>query len=328
MEKKYQVFVSSTYLDLIEERRKVMEVLLNRNCIPVGMEFFPSANEELLPMIKRFIDECDYYILIVANRYGEIDKQEGKSYTQIEYEYARKKGIPIAIFICNDKNKDSRGESKEKQSKLDTFKKQLKNYSYKEWSTPDNLAANVCLSLGYLIKNHPRSGWVNTNAISSDEANREILTLRKENSQLKKQLAFLSSSVPQGTENFQQGEDKFSIRYKAFNPIEEEYYDAIPIYHEERTWNEIFACVSTILLNPADKDTIKEKLENGLLSEYNEIIEEDFQTIIIQLMALKLINVVPVTNIIQPTYWMLTAYGRAEMVRLKAIKRITKGEIQ
>ena len=319
MEKKYQVFVSSTYLDLQEERRKVMEVLLNRDCIPVGMEFFPSANEELLPMIERFIDECDYYILIVANRYGEIDKQKEISYTQIEYECARKKGIPIAIFICNDKNKDSREESEEKRSKLEAFKKQLKNYSYREWSTPDNLAANVCLSLGHLIKNYPRPGWVKANTISSDEANREILTLRKENSQLKKQLAFLSSSVPQGTEIFQQGEDKFSIRYKAFNPMEEEYYDAI--YREEKTWNEIFACVSTLLLNPVDRDTIKEKLEKDLLSEYNEIIEEDFQTIIIQLMALKLINVVPVTNIIQPTYWMLTAYGRAEMVRLKAIKK-------
>lgn len=319
MEKKYQVFVSSTYLDLKEERRKVMEVLLNRDCIPVGMEFFPSANEELVPMIERFIDECDYYILIVANRYGEIDKQKGISYTQIEYECARKKGIPIAIFICNDKNKDSREESEEKQSKLEAFKKQLKSYSYKEWSTPDNLAANVCLSLGHLIKNHPRPGWVKVNTISSDEANREILTLRKENNKLKKQLDFLSSSVPQGTENFQQGEDKFSIRYKAFNPMEEEYDDAI--CHEEKTWNEIFACVSTLLLNLADRDTIKEKLEKDLLSEYDEIIEEDFQTIIIQLMALKLINVVPVANIIQPTYWMLTSYGRAEMVRLKAIKK-------
>ena len=88
--------------------------------------------------------------------------------------------------------------------------------------------------------------------------------MRKENNQLKKQLDFLSSSVPQGTENFQQGEDKFSIRYKAFNPMEEEYYDAI--YREEKTWNEIFACVSTLLLNPVDRDAIKEKLEKDLYS--------------------------------------------------------------
>ena len=40
MEKKYQVFVSSTYEDLQEERKKVMEALLQMNCFPVGMEYF------------------------------------------------------------------------------------------------------------------------------------------------------------------------------------------------------------------------------------------------------------------------------------------------
>lgn len=39
MEKKYQVFVSSTYEDLQEERKKVMEALLQMNCFPVGMEY-------------------------------------------------------------------------------------------------------------------------------------------------------------------------------------------------------------------------------------------------------------------------------------------------
>ena len=38
MEKKYQVFVSSTYEDLQEERKKVMEALLQMNCFPVGMD--------------------------------------------------------------------------------------------------------------------------------------------------------------------------------------------------------------------------------------------------------------------------------------------------
>ena len=38
MEKKYQVFVSSTYEDLQEERKKVMEALLQMNCFPVRSE--------------------------------------------------------------------------------------------------------------------------------------------------------------------------------------------------------------------------------------------------------------------------------------------------
>ena len=38
MEKKYSVFVSSTYTDLQEERKKVIDALLQMNCFPIGME--------------------------------------------------------------------------------------------------------------------------------------------------------------------------------------------------------------------------------------------------------------------------------------------------
>ncbi len=46
MEKKYQVFVSSTYKDLSEERQEVMQALLELDCIPVGMELFPAADDD------------------------------------------------------------------------------------------------------------------------------------------------------------------------------------------------------------------------------------------------------------------------------------------
>lgn len=87
MEIKYQVFVSSTYKDLLEERQEVMQALLELDCIPVGMELFPAADDDQWTLIKRLIDDCDYYILIAGGRYGSVNK-EGISYTQMEYEYA------------------------------------------------------------------------------------------------------------------------------------------------------------------------------------------------------------------------------------------------
>lgn len=45
MNKKYQVFVSSTYEDLIDERKLVSNALLESNCIPAGMELFPAAKK-------------------------------------------------------------------------------------------------------------------------------------------------------------------------------------------------------------------------------------------------------------------------------------------
>ena len=45
-EKRYQVFVSSTYEDLQEERREVMQALLELDCIPAGMELFPAVGSQ------------------------------------------------------------------------------------------------------------------------------------------------------------------------------------------------------------------------------------------------------------------------------------------
>ena len=54
MEVKHQVFVSSTYKDLLDERQEVMQALLELFCIPVGMELFPAADDDQWTLIKRF----------------------------------------------------------------------------------------------------------------------------------------------------------------------------------------------------------------------------------------------------------------------------------
>lgn len=89
MNKKYQVFISSTFENLKEGRETVIETLLNKNCIPVGMEYFPTANYEQMTIIKQLINECDYYI-ILGGKYGSIEPNTHKSYTQLEYEYVVK----------------------------------------------------------------------------------------------------------------------------------------------------------------------------------------------------------------------------------------------
>lgn len=82
MDKRYQVFVSSTYADLQKERDKVFQTLMGMDCIPAGMELFPAMDEEQFEFIKKIIDDCDYYLLIVGGRYGSLTEQ-GISYTQL-----------------------------------------------------------------------------------------------------------------------------------------------------------------------------------------------------------------------------------------------------
>ena len=80
MDKRYQVFVSSTYADLKEERRSVIQALMDMDCIPAGMELFPAADEEQFQFIKKIIDDCDYYVLIIGGRYGSTTAEGKRTY--------------------------------------------------------------------------------------------------------------------------------------------------------------------------------------------------------------------------------------------------------
>ena len=81
VDKRYHIFINSTYSDLKEEKDKVMQAVLKLKCFPVGMELFPAIDKKQFDHIKSVIDECDYYLLIIGTRYGSMDRK-GVSYTE------------------------------------------------------------------------------------------------------------------------------------------------------------------------------------------------------------------------------------------------------
>ncbi len=97
--KKYSIFISSTYEDLTEERRAILGVALENDYIPVGMEQFHAYPASQWDVIKKMIDECDAYLVIIAGRYGSIDETTGISFTEKEYNYAKEKGLPVLVLI-------------------------------------------------------------------------------------------------------------------------------------------------------------------------------------------------------------------------------------
>src|SRR3954447_18526006 len=90
--KKLQVFVSSTYLDLKEERQAAVEAILTAGHIPAGMELFAAGDQSQMKVIQRWIDESDVFLLVLGGRYGSIDGSSGKSYIELEYDYAVAQG--------------------------------------------------------------------------------------------------------------------------------------------------------------------------------------------------------------------------------------------
>jgi hypothetical protein len=161
--KRYQVFISSTYIDLKQERANVLESVLKMNCIPAGMELFPSANDEQFEYIKQIINESDYYILIIGGRYGTVD-EGGISYTEKEYDYAVSIGKPILSFVNSSPENLSVSKSEldpKRRKKLDLFKtKVTKNKLVKFWDTSDKLASQVIVSLTDAINRYPQAGWI------------------------------------------------------------------------------------------------------------------------------------------------------------------------
>lgn len=168
-DKIYQVFVSSTYEDLKEERLGVMNALIEKHCLPVVMEKFPACNMKQIDYIKKLIDEVDYYVLIIAGKYGSIEKISKKSYTQLEYEYAKSKNVPIASFVIQ--NTDVLASAKvEKTTKrikqLERFKQLvMADKMCKTWSNKDELARHVQNAIDELVESSPREGWVRPNNI-------------------------------------------------------------------------------------------------------------------------------------------------------------------
>src|SRR5215471_2014903 len=106
--KRLQVFVSSTFEDLREERQAAVEAILSAGHIPAGMELFAAGDESQMEVIKQWIDESDVYLLILAGRYGSIDEKSGKSYTQLEYEYAVAKGKQLFACVIKESALDAR----------------------------------------------------------------------------------------------------------------------------------------------------------------------------------------------------------------------------
>lgn len=348
MEKRYQVFVSSTYQDLQEERQEVMHALLELDCMPSGMELFPAANESQWSLIKKVIEDCDYYVLILAGRYGSCGP-DGISFTEMEYRHALTVGKPVIAFLHDNPGKiqaDKCEQEKEGKEKLAAFRKLVEQKLCKHWTTPAELGSVVSRSLIQLTKTTPAIGWVRADELPDKDATLELLKLRKRVDELQSELARVRTTAPKGSEDLAQGDELHTLRYgfKAFD--DGEYQHSSWSGSFQATWNTLFGALAPLMINEAPEDALKvaadrfvgeqnvellkkkKELRNCTLSAFT-LYDEDFQTIKIQLRALGLIAKSEKSRSVKDTatYWTLTPYGDETMTRLRAIKRVSVPEV-
>lgn len=194
--KRFQVFVSSTYSDLIQERQAAVEAILTSGHIPAGMELFTAGNESQMEVINQWIDESDVYLLILGGRYGSIETRTGKSYTQLEYEYALNKGLPLFSCVIKDSALDARIKTygrealeNENPQKLKEFRALVLTKIVKFWEDYKDIKIAIGETLSSLARRDDLTGWIR----ATQEANMpaladEIARLSKENAKLRSQV--------------------------------------------------------------------------------------------------------------------------------------------
>lgn len=341
VDKRFQVFVSSTFKDLEDERQEVMHALLELDCMPAGMELFPASNESQWNLIKKVIDDCDYYVLILAGRYGSIGS-EGFSYTEMEYRYALSIDKPIIAFIHRDPGKiisDKTETTDEGKTKLAEFRTLVEKRLCKQWDTPQELGSVVSRSLIQLIKSNPAVGWVRANELADREATMELLQLRRRVEEFQAELARARISAPKEAEGLAQGGESHSLSFSFKARKSGEFSSATWSSSFSPTWDELFSAVAPLMINEASEGAIKgaldsmvevknavrlgesEKLEMQILHGFS-LHHDDFQTVKIQLRALGLIAKSEKARSVKDsgTYWTLTPYGDEVMTRLRAIR--------
>jgi hypothetical protein len=176
---KYQVFISSTYEDLVEERQTATWAIMKLGHIPSGMEAFTAKNDRGWETIQRTIDDSDYYVLIVAGRYGAVEPQWGMSWTEHEYEYAVSKGLPVLAFIRDDSTvtRDKQDRNPQQQRRLQKFVEKIRSsHLCRPWFTGKDLAVEINSALHAQMAEDQsagrlRKGWnrgSGTRAVSID----------------------------------------------------------------------------------------------------------------------------------------------------------------
>jgi len=194
---KYQVFLSSTYSDLVGERESIIQAILEMYHIPIGMEMFSAEDEDQWEIIRRTIEVSDYYVLVLGLRYGS-KTSEGISFTQKEYEYALEKNIPILAFVMKDTVSLSKDKRDDDLSEINAFRELVLTNSKMAqfWDTKDQLIKSVSISLMKQIMQKPGIGWIRGDSARAEEAlSKELTALSKENRELRERVTELESKI-------------------------------------------------------------------------------------------------------------------------------------
>lgn len=151
-----KAFLSSVSGELAHYRNVVYNAVQRLDdWVCLRMEDFGARCTSPEDFSRKCAKECDLFILVVGHRYGSIPSNSEESFTEMEYNAARKKGIPMLVFVAPDDlnlgaNTDESEENREKQK---LFRKRVGGQLVvdMDWRTPEQLATRVTLAIANIV---------------------------------------------------------------------------------------------------------------------------------------------------------------------------------
>ncbi len=203
MNRRFQVFISSTYEDLKAERQAAVEAILKSGHIPAGMELFTAGDKSQMDVIRRWIDESDVFMLILGARYGSIEPSTGKSYVELEFEYALEVGKPFFSVVMSDDGREAkvkeRGTSVIETTNQDAyrrFRERVLSNLCAHFNEPRDVKIAVFETIPKITDRNDLTGWVSTSDIqSSDAIAKELARVSQENARLRDEVELLQDRI-------------------------------------------------------------------------------------------------------------------------------------
>ena len=86
---------------------------------------FPASNTEQWKFIQKVIDRADFYLVVIAGKYGFVMKDTGKSYTEMEFDYATEKGKPKENAALSAKIRETKNSLEQINETFSALEKQV-----------------------------------------------------------------------------------------------------------------------------------------------------------------------------------------------------------
>ena len=152
-------FISSTFVDLYEDRTAIADALKARGLNVNALDIRPASSQTSKEEIINGIKESDFVTLLDGDRFGSILKSmtgnESQSITWWEYTTALKMGKPVIAYFKNVDGNDPKYHDdksdplyKKKRVQFERFKQQVTNrHNPSFYSDPYDLAEQLDESL-------------------------------------------------------------------------------------------------------------------------------------------------------------------------------------